>query len=177
MLYFSEASKSRMRYVFKYVFWRCFNPYKYSCSYKYITRERIPLAHVPDSPLPLIHCSSAVNGSCPIEPCAMGAFRLTTVPIDHSQSQQSVLRGFPLFKRCEWLVVNRDVVKQTSPVCYRNSLSLDTSIPSEKDLEKIKQLNLTDEEKEQRIGEPFDTWSKSKHIRIFSKKAISRNNN
>jgi len=27
--------------------------------------------------------------------------------IDHSHSQQLVSRGFPLFKRCEWLVVNR----------------------------------------------------------------------
>jgi len=26
-------------------------------------------------------------------------------PIDHSHSQQPVPRGFPLFKRCEWLVV------------------------------------------------------------------------
>jgi len=45
---------------------------------------------------------------------AMGASRLTTVPIDHSHSQQPVPRGFPLFKRCKWLVVNRDVAKQTS---------------------------------------------------------------
>jgi len=41
MLYFLEASKaSRIRYVFKYVFWWCFNLYKYSCSYKYITRYK-----------------------------------------------------------------------------------------------------------------------------------------
>jgi len=45
----------------------------------------------------------------------MGASHLTTVPIDHSHSQQPVPRGFPLFKRCEWLVVNRDVAKWTSP--------------------------------------------------------------
>jgi len=31
----------------------------------------------------------------------LGAFCLTTVPIDHSHSQQPVSRGFPLFKRCE----------------------------------------------------------------------------
>jgi len=38
------------------------------------------------------------------------------VPFDHSHSQQQpVHRGFPLFKHCEWLVVNRDVAKQTSP--------------------------------------------------------------
>jgi len=45
-----------------------------------------------------------------------GASRLTTVPIDHSHSQQPVPRGFPLFKRYEWLVVNRDVTKRTSPI-------------------------------------------------------------
>jgi len=44
-----------------------------------------------------------------------GASRLTTVPIDHSHSQHPVPRGFLLFKRCEWLVVNRDVVKWTLP--------------------------------------------------------------
>jgi len=43
------------------------------------------------------------------------ASRLATVPIDHSHSQQLVPRDFPLFKRCEWLVVNRDVAKRTSP--------------------------------------------------------------
>jgi len=36
-------------------------------------------------------------------------------PIDHSHSQQPVPRGFPLFKRCEWLVVNRTVVKRNPP--------------------------------------------------------------
>jgi len=30
-------------------------------------------------------------------------------------SQQPVPRGFPLFKRCEWLVVNRIVVKRIPP--------------------------------------------------------------
>jgi len=39
MLYFSEASKSTMKYVFKNVFWR-FNSCEYSCSYKYITRYK-----------------------------------------------------------------------------------------------------------------------------------------
>jgi len=34
----------------------------------------------------------------------LGAFRLTTVSIDHSHSQQPVPRGFLLFKRCEWLI-------------------------------------------------------------------------
>jgi len=45
-----------------------------------------------------------------------GASRLDTVPIDHSHSQQPVPRDFPLDKRCEWLVVNRDVIK---PSAYR----------------------------------------------------------
>jgi len=44
----------------------------------------------------------------------MGASRLTTVSIDHLQ--QPMPRGFPLFKRCEWLVVNRDMIKRISPV-------------------------------------------------------------
>jgi len=42
----------------------------------------------------------------------LGASRLITVPIDHSYSQQP--KSFSLFKRCKWLVVNRDVVKRTS---------------------------------------------------------------
>jgi len=47
------------------------------------------------------------------------------VSIDHSHSQQPVPRGFPLFKRCEWLVVNRDVAKRTSPyLAQLRSLSL-----------------------------------------------------
>jgi len=35
-----------------------------------------------------------------------------------------VPRGFPLFKRCEWLVVNRDVVKRTSPTFSYNGFDL-----------------------------------------------------
>jgi len=31
-------------------------------------------------------------------------------------------KGFPLFKRCEWLVVNQDVAKQTSPVLFSKSV-------------------------------------------------------
>jgi len=34
----------------------------------------------------------------------------------HSHSQQPVPRGFPLFKRCEWLVIDRNVIKRTSLV-------------------------------------------------------------
>jgi len=35
--------------------------------------------------------------------------------IGHHQPQQPVLRGFPLFKRCEWLVFNRFVSKRRPP--------------------------------------------------------------
>jgi len=38
------------------------------------------------------------------------------VAIDHSHSQQPVPRGFPLFKRCEWLVLNCNVAKRASLV-------------------------------------------------------------
>jgi len=56
--------------------------------------------------------------------------------------------------------------------------SLDTNIPSEKDLEEIKQLNVTDEEKEQRLALESPLMPhQNQNIRIFSKKAISRNNN
>jgi len=34
------------------------------------------------------------------------------VAIDHNHSQQSVPRGFPLFKRCEWLMINCNVGKR-----------------------------------------------------------------
>jgi len=33
-----------------------------------------------------------------------GSVPFAHVAIDHSRSQQPVPRGFPLFKRCEWLV-------------------------------------------------------------------------
>jgi len=36
----------------------------------------------------------------------------THVAIDRSHTQQPVPRGFPLFKRCEWLVVNCNVGKR-----------------------------------------------------------------
>jgi len=39
-------------------------------------------------------------------------------PIDHNHSQQPVPKGFPLFKRCEWLVINRTVVKWIPPIYY-----------------------------------------------------------
>jgi len=34
------------------------------------------------------------------------------VAIDHSHSQRPVPRGFPLFKRCEWLINNCNVAKR-----------------------------------------------------------------
>jgi len=41
------------------------------------------------------------------------------VAIDHSQSQQPVPRDFPLFRRCEWLMGNRNVALiQTSRIIY-----------------------------------------------------------
>jgi len=39
---------------------------------------------------------------------------LAHVAIDHSHSQQPMPRGFSLFKRCEWLVDNRNVGKRAS---------------------------------------------------------------
>jgi len=41
--------------------------------------------------------------------------RLITILIDHRHSQQPVSRGFPLFKRCEWLMIKRTVVKRIPP--------------------------------------------------------------
>jgi len=46
---------------------------------------------------------------------------LTTVPIDHSHSQQPVPRGFSLFKRCEWLVGNCNVAKRVPPITVNYS--------------------------------------------------------
>jgi len=42
----------------------------------------------------------------------IGSIPFAYVAIDHSHSQQPVSRGFPLFKRCEWLVVNCNVGKR-----------------------------------------------------------------
>jgi len=41
-----------------------------------------------------------------------GSVPFDYVPINHSHSQQPVFKSFPLFKRCKWLVINRDVVKR-----------------------------------------------------------------
>jgi len=38
-----------------------------------------------------------------------GSVPFAHVAIDHSHSQQPVPKGFSLFKRCEWLVVNYNV--------------------------------------------------------------------
>jgi len=43
-----------------------------------------------------------------------GSVPFAHVAIDHSHSQQSVPRGFLLFKHCEWLVVNCNVGKRAS---------------------------------------------------------------
>jgi len=43
----------------------------------------------------------------------VGSVPFAHVAIDHSYSQQPVPRGFSLFKRCEWLVVNCNVGKRT----------------------------------------------------------------
>jgi len=56
----------------------------------------------------------------------MGRHPFTHVAIDHSHSQQPVLRGFPLFKRCEWLVGNCNVAKRVSPNADGSGRSRDT---------------------------------------------------
>jgi len=40
-----------------------------------------------------------------------GSVPFAHVAINHNHSQQPMPRGFPLFKRCEWLVVNCNVGK------------------------------------------------------------------
>jgi len=52
------------------------------------------------------------------------ASRLTSVSIDHNYSQQPVPRDFPLFKRCEWLMINQDVIKRTSSLERAQTLVL-----------------------------------------------------
>jgi len=42
--------------------------------------------------------------------------------IGHHQPQRPVPRGFPLFKRCEWLVFNRFVSKRRPPVIMYTGL-------------------------------------------------------
>jgi len=41
----------------------------------------------------------------------IGIVPFAHVAIDHSHSQQPVPKGFPLFKRCEWLMVNCNLDK------------------------------------------------------------------
>jgi len=41
-----------------------------------------------------------------------GSVPFAHIAINHSHLQQSVPRGFPLFKHCEWLVVNCNVGKR-----------------------------------------------------------------
>jgi len=41
-----------------------------------------------------------------------GSISFAHVAIDHNHSQQPVPKNFPLFKRCEWLVVNCNVSKR-----------------------------------------------------------------
>jgi len=41
-----------------------------------------------------------------------GSVPFAHVAIDHNHSQQPVPRGFSLFKRCKWLVVNYNVGKR-----------------------------------------------------------------
>jgi len=43
---------------------------------------------------------------------AIGSVPFAHVAIDHSHSQQPVPTDFPLFKRCEWLVINCNVGKR-----------------------------------------------------------------
>jgi len=52
-----------------------------------------------------------------------GSVPFAHVAIDHSQSQQPVPRGFPLFKCCEWLVVNCNVDKRASLIYFENKLN------------------------------------------------------
>jgi len=67
------------------------------------------------------------------------------VPIDHNHSQQSVLRGFPLFKRCK-LLVNRDVVKRTlSIIIYVYIFLYKKFVLEIKELVTIKNLQLNRE--------------------------------
>jgi len=50
-----------------------------------------------------------------------GSIPIDHVSIGHHPPQRPVPRGFPLFKRCEWLVSNRFVSKRRPPVekqCY-----------------------------------------------------------
>jgi len=47
----------------------------------------------------------------------IGSVPFVHVAIDHSHSQQPVPRCFPLFKSCEWLVVNCNVGKR-APLIY-----------------------------------------------------------
>jgi len=63
------------------------------------------------------------NGSIPIDHVSIG----------HHQSQRPVSRGFPLFKRCEWLVSNRFVFKRRPPhpnfsALYNNKIEVSTTI-------------------------------------------------
>jgi len=48
-----------------------------------------------------------------------GSVPFAHVAINHSHSQQPVPRGFPLFKRYEWLVVNCNVGKR-APMILRS---------------------------------------------------------
>jgi len=50
--------------------------------------------------------------------------------IGHHQSQRPVPRGFPPFKRCEWLVFNRFVSKRRPPYCeHWNIIILERARP------------------------------------------------
>jgi len=56
-----------------------------------------------------------------IIPIVDGCLQYENVPfahamIGHRQSQWSVSRVFPLFTRCEWLMINHNVAKRT-PLC------------------------------------------------------------
>jgi len=58
-----------------------------------------------------VHARNRLTEIC-VNLLLWGASTFAHVAIDHSHSQQPVPRGFPLFKRCEWLVVNCNVDKQ-----------------------------------------------------------------
>jgi len=51
-----------------------------------------------------------------------GNIPIDHVSIGHHQPQRSVPRGFPLFKHCEWLIVNCNLGKRTPLVNKHNVL-------------------------------------------------------
>jgi len=54
---------------------------------------------------------------------AIGCVPFAHIAIDHNHSQQLVLRGFPLFKCCEWLVVKCNVGKQAPLIATRSIIN------------------------------------------------------